>query len=298
MSEQEKDKVINFFVNNYIYVLWFAFNFYVTWFIMGGTYSIILLLFMYAVSIAVAFSPIGEYILRFINGIRILSTKKEIQYLTPIFEEVYNRAKERYSKLNPNIEICTIDTMNINAVAIGKKTIAVTKGAIDSLSEEELKGFIAHEIGHIYNGDTKAVLLSTIGNGIFSIFTLIAIKLVQLIEKAYNYYMGGSKKGLIGLVITLVRFILETGLLITVTLGQLILAINSRSNEYKADEFSYSIGYGNQLVEALYILNDMVMSDKGGLVDKLKASHPVIAKRIGALEKIIDKEEKQIDDTK
>jgi Zn-dependent protease with chaperone function len=48
---------------------------------------------------------------------------------------------------------------SINAFAAGNDSldsvIAVTQGTLDSLSREELQGVVAHEMGHIRNGDTK-----------------------------------------------------------------------------------------------------------------------------------------------
>lgn len=65
-----------------------------------------------------------------------------------------------------------------------------------------------------------------------------------------------------------------------------------------ADRFAYEIGFGNNLVESLYLLQGMRMSDKSKLVNKLKASHPHIAKRIGTIERLIDSEDEgNTDDT-
>ena len=46
--------------------------------------------------------------------------------------------------------------MYVNAFAIGRNTIAVTMGAIETFSSDELKGIIAHEFGHLSNGDTNS----------------------------------------------------------------------------------------------------------------------------------------------
>ena len=69
---------------------------------------------------------------------------------------------------------------------------------------------------------------------------------------------------------------------------QILLAINSRKNEYRADKFAYEVGYCDDLVEALYLLHGMCMSDKSRLATKLKATHPHMAIRIEKLEKMID----------
>lgn len=54
----------------------------------------------------------------------------------------------------------------------------------------------------------------------------------------------------------------------------------------------YEMGYGGNLVEALYIFYDMAMGKKMSVKERIvagiKASHPHIAKRIGRLETMID----------
>jgi heat shock protein HtpX len=58
--------------------------------------------------------------------------------------------------------------MSVNACAMGKHTIAVTKGAMKTFSEEELKAILSHEVAHILNMDTMALIYTMIGNGIFT----------------------------------------------------------------------------------------------------------------------------------
>lgn len=272
------------FQNNPLYIIWFIFYFTLAWLMTGANIvSFFVVLIMYIISIRIAFSPIGEQILRFLNGTRQLETRREKEYLIPLFEDVYNEAKLFDKNLIQNIEICIIDAMYINAVALGQKTVAVTKGAVESLSEEELKGFIAHELGHIANGDTKALLLTIIGNGIFSIFIVISKAIINIITFGTETY---DRKGFFGFIMILSKFLFDIMLFFFLFLGQVILSINSRKNEFNADEFAYKIGYGEPLIDALYLLQDMCISDKMNLVQKLKASHPHIAKRIGRLEQI------------
>ena len=76
---------------------------------------------------------------------------------------------------------------------------------------------------------------------------------------------------------------------------QAILAINSRQHEFEADYFAYEIGYGENLLESLYILQETSMNRKMTLKEKLLASHPNLAKRIRTLEEVIDNEEIEIE---
>jgi len=290
MKTQQKETIpkraITFITTNIAYISWAIFYISAVYTALGGGLKIlILILGQYTISIATALSPAGEKILQTINGVRKLETKKEKNYLIPIFDSVYKQARKTFPNLNKKIRIHIIDTMTINACAIGYKTVAVTKGAVETLSEEELQGFIAHELGHIYNGDTKATLLTVIGNGIFSIYIILFQTLLTALEISALII---EKRGIAFFILTIIKFILNIYLLIFMYLGQVIIAINSRQNEFRADEFAYSIGYGEELVEGLYLLQDMTISNNAPLYEKMKASHPHIAKRIGRLEKIID----------
>jgi len=278
--------ILKFLMHNFVYIIWFIFYFIMTRDILALMISdkegcTAMTVYGYLISAVLLLSPLGEHILRFANGIRRLETEKEKDYLLPIFDDVYEEAKKQYPILSKKIELCIIDAMHINAFALGRKTIAVTKGAVESLSEEELKGFIAHEIGHIFNGDTKAVMIVTIGNGIFSLITIALQKISYLIE---NFLYAR------GFLWWIIKTILYLCYIYFTSLVKITLAINSRTNEYRADKFAYTIGYGNNLKNSLYLLQGMCISDKATLVERLKHSHPNIARRIGRLEKFINEE--------
>lgn len=283
------DKIIGYLERNYIYIFWSIVNFLVTFFILGAKWhSFILCLIVYVISISVALSPLGEQILRLINGVRKLYTRREKDYLIPLFEEIYEDVKQEYPNL-PDMEICIIDSLTVNACAMGRHTIAVTRGAVETFTEDELKGVLLHEMGHIVNGDTKAILLNMIGNGLFSIGVIIvktALLILDLVLLPFFKRTGGITV----LILSIIHFIFDV-LLIGFTLtGNIILSINSRENEYRADCFAFENGYGEDLISALYLLQKMSLGEDMALIQKMQASHPHIAKRIGALEYLEDKE--------
>jgi len=103
-----------------------------------------------------------------------------------MFEEVYQNAKEVNPKINDGIKLYIMDAMYINAYAIGQQTVAVTREAIESLAPDQLKGVLAHELGHITHGHTKALLLSVIGNFYFSIIVWIFRLLFSIAQTISN----------------------------------------------------------------------------------------------------------------
>lgn len=283
MEKLNAKRIGGLFKTNWVYLLWVSVYLFIAWALFGATLEAFMyVVVIYGCSIAIALSPVGEVILRFVEGARPMRTNEEIQYLQPLFEEVYTSAKEIHPNLSNNIQLFIIDKGFINAFAMGRNTIAITKPAIQTFTEDELKGIIAHEFGHIAHGDTKALLLNVVGNGLFSIF-IVMIRIIMLIM---NFVSGFSRSAVAMIIIFVTNLILNLGIIAFGLIGQIILSINERNNEYLADHFSYQCGCGDGLINALYILQKISMPANVALIDKLRASHPHLAKRIQRLENI------------
>ena len=276
--------IVRFLRSNLGYFVWFVFYFLIAWSVLGGDKQALLWVsIIYSISITIALSPIGEVLLRWIENIRPVQTREEIDYLMPLFEEVYQDAKDNFPRLNNNIKLYIMDTMAVNAYAVGRKTIAVTKGAIHAFSGDELKGVLAHEFGHLVNGDTKALILNIIGNGFFTL-TIVALRLIMAVVRIITGLFDSS--GVISIVFWLFNFVFDIYVLAIMFVGQLILSLTSRQAEYFADHFSYEIGFSDELIEALYTLQKIHIPANVSLLERLKASHPNISGRIARLERL------------
>lgn len=283
------DDMLNFWGNNKIYFISTIIYFYISFKILGGTIETFFnLIIIYLVTIFIAFSPTGEKLLRLLNNVRPLETSKEKEYILPLFEEVYEQAKSRNKYLN-KIEICVIDNMTVNAIAIGKHTIAVTKGAMQTFTEDELKAVMAHEVAHIVHEDTTARLYAIIGNGIFTIILFI-YKLILFIFECINETVSRNKN-VLSFFIALIRFILEISTFLFTFSLQIVMMTNSRKNEINADKFSYDLGYDREMIESLYLLEKISLGDNSTIIQKMTASHPRITKRIEYLESLDEQSE-------
>lgn len=283
------DDMLNFWGNNKIYFISTIIYFYISFKILGGTVETFFnLIIIYLVTIFIAFSPTGEKLLKLLNNVRPLETSKEKEYILPLFEEVFKQAKSRNKYLN-KIEICVIDNMTVNAMAIGRHTVAVTKGAVQTFTEEELKAVIAHEVAHIVHEDTTARLYAIIGNGIFTIILFI-YKLILFIFECINETVSRNKN-VLSFFITLIRFILEISTFLFTFSLQIVMMTNSRKNEFNADKFSYDLGYDQEMIEALYLLEKISLGDNSTIIQKMTASHPRITKRIEYLESLDEQSE-------
>jgi Zn-dependent protease with chaperone function len=128
---------------------------------------------------------------------------------------------------------------SINAFAAGLTTsdavVAVTQGCLEKLSRDELQGVVAHEIGHVLNGDMKLnVQLIAILHGIL-IFAILGRIIIRT-----AFYSSGSRRssrnnggGVIAMVAAGVALVVigYAGFFF----GRLIQAAVSRQREYLAD---------------------------------------------------------------
>jgi len=260
-------------------------------FLMGGVFvSFFIALVAYVLSLVIAFTPLGEKILRFFEGVRRIETNREREYLFPIFQEVYTRAREHSPELG-RIQPCIIDKMTVNACALGKHTIAVTKGAIETFNEDELKAIMAHEIAHILYGDTMARLYITIGNGFFTAFVLVSkafLFMAEWIEMVAS--KSKSSFSFAWVIIVLVKAIFMLILLVTQFLMKLVLSVSSRRSEFRADEYAFELGYGESLVQAFYLIEKLQLGGTATIAQRMTREHPRITSRIERIETLLEEE--------
>jgi Zn-dependent protease with chaperone function len=128
-----------------------------------------------------------------------------------------------------------INEDGINAFAAGYKTgdaiIGITRGAIETLSREQLQGVIAHEFSHIFNGDMRLnIRLIGILHGI-----LVIGMIGYFIMRSTRYgRVRSSKNNAAGGIILLGIGLVVIGYSGTF-FGNLIKAAVSRQREYLAD---------------------------------------------------------------
>ena len=93
------------------------------------------------------------------------------------YSELYSDIREITSHAKiPMPKVYIIDTVQANAFATGRNpnhaAVAVTTGIMKILNKNELKGVLAHEIGHIKNRD---ILISTVAATIAGVISYLAM---------------------------------------------------------------------------------------------------------------------------
>lgn len=225
----------------------------------------------------------------------------EVSYnQAPDLHRIVEELSKKAGIPKPRIYICDLDIPN--AFATGRSpqnsAVAVTRGLLNILDYNELKGVLAHEIGHIVNRD---ILIS-------SVAAILASAISMLAQMAYyaGFLFGGSSddddSGGVGHLLYMIVLAIITPILAT-----LIQLAISRTREYGADEMGARLA-GNPLflANALYKLDNyskvipatteevnpaatnmlIINPFKGGGLLELLSTHPPIEKRIERLKEM------------
>ena len=218
----------------------------------------------------------------------------------PVTREQLPRAYEAVERLTQKIGIpmpkmYVIPSESPNAFATGRNpqhaSVAVTHGILGLLTDEELEGVLAHELGHVSNRD---ILISSVAATIAGAITMLAnMAKWGMIFGGYGGRSDREDRG--GGIAALLMLIVAP---IAATLIQLAV---SRSREYQADATGahytgnpYALASALQKLDTysrrlpmqaspstahLFIIQPLLGINLGGLF----ATHPPIAKRIERL---------------
>ncbi len=249
-------------------------------------------LLIYGVSATLALSPLGERIFRMLIGCKRIEDPAILSRMQTLFEEVKHCAKTRHAdfKINDGISLYICDDDDINAFAMGRRTLCVTWGLLN-LSDDQIKGVLGHEFGHLATHDTDLILLITVGN--FIISSIVTV--IRLILAFYNMVLKiiANVFGDIGVIFDLMRalyWLIYTvcinGLMwLWTQLGILLVMKSSREAEYEADAFACDLGYSEGLLSFFQVLQSCRSSTKdNSIFAALSDSHPSTDMRIARIE--------------
>lgn len=196
----------------------------------------------------------------------------------------------------------------LNAFAAGLTTadaaVAVTRGALDKLTRDELQGVVAHEFSHILNGDMRLnVRITAIVFGIL-VIGLLGRGILRSLGRGRIRSSGGGKNkgGGIALILAIGLALMIIGY-IGYFFGRLIQAAVSRQREFLADasavQFTRNpLGIAGALKKiGGYALGGTMIHNQAGEIGHffiaqafrssfggLWATHPPLDERIRAIE--------------
>jgi heat shock protein HtpX len=235
----------------------------------------------------------GSYVAESVGGERIdpNTTDPSDRQLINIVEEI------AIASSLPIPPIYIIPANAINAFAAGltpnDAAITITEGSFQKLRRDELQGVIAHEFGHIYNGDMKiSMRLAAMVMGFFFVLWL-GLRIMQFSSFTRRDRDRGGNPLLIA------SFILMIAGAFTWLMGSILKACISREREYLADACAVQFtrnpeGIANALRKIAreedtempqdgISISHLYLDNRAGL-GALFATHPPIEKRIAAIE--------------
>jgi len=205
---------------------------------------------------------------------------------------IYGSVQEIAQRLHVKMpEVWVYDSPDPNAFATGptknSAMVAVSTGLLSNLNEKEVKAVLAHEMGHVFNGD---MFTTTVLAGLMNTF-------VYFIALWVRRLFAQRDQALLGFVISIV---IQIGLGI---LAMLVVNWHSRKREFAADAFSAKVYGKDAMIAALQgidrwvsraqiqsapqdALATMKISGRSGGVMNLFATHPPIKDRVAALQRL------------
>jgi heat shock protein HtpX len=197
-------------------------------------------------------------------------------------------------------EVWVYESSDPNAFATGPSKnnamVAVSTGLLNNLKETEVKAVLAHEMGHVFNGD---MFTTTVLAGLMNTF-------VHYISN-FVYHMigqpsGDREEGQAGNPI--LGFVVYIFLQIVLSfLAMIVISWHSRRREFAADAFSAKVYGRDSMISALQAIDrwvnraqvdystqdalaTMKISGKSSGFLHLFATHPPIEERITALQRL------------
>lgn len=212
-------------------------------------------------------------------------------------KDLYHMVEELSHKIGiPMPKLYITPDAQANAFATGRgpghASVAVTQGILDTLSKDELRGVLAHELAHVKNRD---VLVATIAAVLASTISFLS-NMAMFGGMSNDEEDSNPAAGIIGLIVALF-----------VPLGASIVQMAiSRQREFGADETgAKTIGDGDPLARALIAIHDSArrhpkpsnpalsslyigdpLGGLGGKMLHLFSTHPPVEERVKRLKKI------------
>ena len=195
-------------------------------------------------------------------------------------------------------EVWVYDSPDPNAFATGpsknNSMVAVSTGLLQNLKEDEVKAVLAHEMGHVYNGD---MFTTTVLAGLMNTFVYYISNFLSQLVGHPQGDREDSGNPILGFVVYIVLQVVLS------FMAMIVVSWHSRRREFGADAFSAKVYGKGAMISALQSINRWVnrtqvdygtqdplatfkISGKTSGVMHLFATHPPMEERIAALERL------------
>lgn len=185
--------------------------------------------------VALAFMAVAFNVIQWLLAPRLIGALYKVREVTRAERpKLYGMVEDlsRKSGLRmPRVMLANVPLPNAFAYGspISGSRVAVTKGALDVLEEEEVEAVVAHELGHLKHRDVQIMMFASVLPAIFY-FIGYSMMISAWFGGGRNRQEGGAAPILIGMASMAIYWVLSL----------LVLGL-SRLREYYADQHSASI---------------------------------------------------------
>ncbi len=241
---------------------------------------------------AMVFGFGGAFISLLMSKTMVKNSMQMQQVVTPATPKehlVYNTVKEiaeREGIRMPEVWVYWDDTPNAFATGPSRNSamVAVSSGLASNLTDDELRAVLAHEMGHVVNGD---MLATTLLQGLMNTFVYFLARIISRPIEERNAFAGF-------MIYMLLQFLFSI-------LAMIPISWFSRHREFGADAFAARAVGSEAMISALrkidYLASRQLRDDSAMTEDALAtlkiynkeslahlfATHPPIEARIAAL---------------
>ena len=190
-------------------------------------------------------------------------------------------------------EVAIYDSPDMNAFATGARRnsalVAVSTGLLRSMQKDEVEAVLAHEVSHIANGDMVTL---TLVQGVLNTFVIFLSRVIgHFVDRVILKNDRGYGLGYFGAVIA--------AQILLGILASIIVMWVSRQREFRADAGSAKLNGRQPMINALARLDQRspaqlpesleafgISGRRSTGIKRLFMSHPPIAERIAALQRV------------
>lgn len=210
----------------------------------------------------------------------------EAAYIQDILRDIEAAARDIPDLEIPELHVYISGQMQLNAFSIGRGSIVIMRPLLQALDRDEVRGVLAHEIGHLVHRDTIWGLLRFAAASVGQ----TAIQFLSLIASGFAFLALIPLFGFLFIWMSLFVNAIIYGLQFILQIPASLLALcGSRQNEYDADAFAVKLGFGPGLYRALLVLSNGA-TDNMTLSQRLQSTHPVTRDRLKRIVEIMNGE--------
>lgn len=230
---------------------------------------------------------------KWMMGVQVIPADVRDPELRQLVDTVHQLARAAQLPAMPEVGI--YDSPEPNAFATGptksRALVAVSTGLLRSMSTDQVRGVLGHEVAHVANGD---MVTMTLIQGIINAFVMFASRAIAF-ALTQSKDSEGRREGS-NMSYYIVSMVLE---IVFMILGSMVVAWFSRQREFRADKGGARLAGRDSMINALKGLQrtfDIVADDATPAVQTLKISskgggflamfstHPPLEERIARLE--------------